>query len=65
MTYKVRVYDLTAMGFLTQADHFHDFHLESNEGLEDFARGLATTGFRHPDKPRWIMPSAIVWVEEA
>ena len=65
MTYKVRTYEVGAMGFLTQADHFHDFMFESLETLEEIARRLSATGFRHPGKNRWIMPSAIIWVEEA
>ena len=65
-TYKVRVYKVGAMGFLTKADHYEDFRLESAAGLEEFAKGLAITGFRHPEEEaRWIMPSAIVWVEVA
>lgn len=64
-TYKVRAYTVGAVGFLTQADHYEDFLLQSTAGLEEFAKELAVSGFQHPNKARWIMPSAIVWVEVA
>jgi hypothetical protein len=63
--YRIRAYKVGALGFLSQADHYDDFTLESTAELEEFAKALAITGFKHPHKPRWIMPSAIIWVEIA
>ena len=60
--FKVRVQNPTALGFLTQADHYRDYELESAELVEDFAARLAAKGFADPDG-RWIMPGAIIWIE--
>jgi hypothetical protein len=61
--YKVRTHVLTAFGFLTQADHYHDYDLESPEPLETFAGRLSSKGFLDQDNGRWIMPGAIAWIE--
>jgi len=61
--YKVRAHVLTAFGFLTQSDHYHDYELESSEPLEAFASRLASKGFLAPNGERWIMPGAIIWIE--
>ena len=60
--FKVRVYDVGAIGFFTQADGYDDHEFESELSLEDFARGLMKRGFQV--RNRWIMPGAIVWVEQ-
>jgi hypothetical protein len=62
--YKVRAQILGALGFFTQADHYQDYQLESSESLEDFAGRLAAKGFQDPSGSRWIMPGAIVWIEQ-
>ncbi len=63
--YKVRAQKLSAIGFLTQADHYKDYELNSPEPLEEFAANLALKGFFDPETERWIMPGAIVWIERA
>jgi hypothetical protein len=63
--YKVRTQKLSAMGFLTQADHYKDYELDSPEPIEEFAANLALKGFFDRDAERWIMPGAIVWIERA
>jgi hypothetical protein len=62
--YTVRVQNPKALGFLTQADHYHDYQLESSESLEELARRLAASGFRASDSSRWVMPGAIIWIEQ-
>jgi hypothetical protein len=62
--YKVRSQKLGALGFFTQADHYADFEIESNESLEVFAARLAAKGFQDSKSGRWIMPGAIVWIEQ-
>ena len=62
--YTVRVQKLGALGFFTQADHYQDFEMESSEGLEALAIRLASKGFLHPKGGRWIMPGAIVSIEQ-
>lgn len=62
--YKVRAQNPGALGFFTQADHYVDYEMESSEPLEDFASRLATRGFPDPKNGRWIMPGAIVWIEQ-
>ncbi len=62
--YRVRAQILGAFGFFTQADHYRDYDIESSESLEDFAGRLAAKGFLDPKGGRWIMPGAIVWIEE-
>jgi hypothetical protein len=61
--YKVRVHMLGLLGFFTQADHYEDFELESDETLGIFAKRLAQDGFHDESRGRWIMPGAIAWVE--
>ena len=63
--YKVRVHKLGWAGFLTQADHYQDFHMESGEPLKDFAKRLAQEGFEDPGSSKWIMPGAIMWIAVA
>lgn len=63
--YKVRVHKLGWAGFITQADHFQDFHIPSPEPLKDFAKRLAVEGFQDSESGRWIMPGAIMWIEVA
>jgi len=62
--YRVRAQNPKALGFLTQADHYKDFETESMEDLEAFASRLAAKGFPDSDGTRWIMPGAIVWIEQ-
>jgi hypothetical protein len=62
--YKVRVQNIGALGFITQADHYQDFELESSESLEVFAGHIAAKGFLAPKGDRWIMPGAIIWIEK-
>ena len=62
--YRVRAQNPRALGFFTQADHYQDFDMESSETLEDFAGRLAVKGFPAQDGSRWIMPGAIVWIEQ-
>jgi len=62
--YRVRAQKLGALGFITQADHYQDFEMESSESLEAIAGRLATKGFPDPGGSRWIMPGAIIWIEE-
>lgn len=63
--YKVRVHRLTLAGFFTQADHYEDFEFESSEPIETFAARLASKGFADPDDAtRWIMPGAILSIEQ-
>ena len=62
--YKVRVQNLGALGFVTQADHYRDYDVASSESLEDLAGRLAAKGFLDPKGDRWIMPGAIVWIEK-
>jgi len=62
--YRVRAQNPRALGFFTQADHYQDFEIESSEALEPFAARLAAAGFLDPDSGRWIMPGAIVWIEQ-
>ncbi len=47
--YKVRVHELGWAGFITQADHYQDFHMESPEPLKNFAKRLAQERFEDPD----------------
>jgi hypothetical protein len=62
--YRVRAQNPRALGFFTQADHYEDFDLESSEPLDAFAGRLAAKGFLDPKGGRWIMPGAIVWIEQ-
>ena len=62
--YRIRAQHLGALGFVTQADHYQDFEVESNESLEAFAGRLAAKGFPDSKSGRWIMPGAIVWIEQ-
>jgi hypothetical protein len=62
--YRVRVRTVGAIGFFTQADHYHDYNLEASESLGDFARHLADNGFQDSKSGRWIMPAAIVWIDK-
>ena len=62
--YRVRAQNPRALGFITQSDHYQDFEMESSETLEAFAGRLAAKGFLDPDGSRWIMPGAIVWIEQ-
>jgi hypothetical protein len=61
--YKVRVHTLIPAGFITHAEHYEDYNLQSPEPLEGFATELAAKGFADPANKRWVMPGAIVWVE--
>ena len=63
-SYKVRCQKLSALGFLTQADHYQDYEFESADSLEIFAAQLAAKGFPEPSSKRWIMPGAIIWIEQ-
>jgi hypothetical protein len=63
--YKVRAQSLSAIGFLTQADHYHDYEFETEESLEAFAHRIAASGFFDESGQRWIMPGGIVWIERA
>jgi len=62
--YIVRAQNPRALGFFTQADHYQDFEIESSETLEAFAGRLAAKGFPDSGSGRWIMPGAIVWIEQ-
>ena len=62
--YRVRAQNPRALGFFTQSDHDQDFELESSEELEAFAGRLAVKGFADSGSGRWIMPGAIVWIEQ-
>lgn len=62
--FRVRVENPVALGFLTQADHYQDHDLESSESLEEFAGRLAAKGFLDRSRGRWIMPGAIVWIDQ-
>jgi hypothetical protein len=62
--YKVRVHMLSPFGFLTQADHYKDFEIDSGESLEVFAERLASKGFHDEESQRWIMPGAIAWISQ-
>ena len=62
--YRVRVQNPKALGFLTQSEHYQDFELDSSETLEDLAGRLAAKGFLAPESTRWIMPGAIIWVQQ-
>lgn len=59
--FKVRVPKLGAIGFLTQADQHQDYDFETSETL---ASQLASRGFFDQGSWRWIMPGAIVWIEQ-
>lgn len=61
--YKIRVYVASAVGFLTQADHYEDYWLESSVPLKEFAHGLAQYGFSTNGGKKWIMPASILTVE--
>lgn len=63
--YKVRVYEGTMWSFVTQADHFMDYSIDSAESLPEIARRLAHDGFSSGDGRKWIMPGAIIFVEVA
>ena len=44
---------------------YQDYDLESSEALEAFACRLVAKGFQDPGSSRrWIMPGAIVWIEQ-
>ena len=62
--YRIRAQNPRALGFFTQSDHYQDFEMESREALEAFAGRLAVKGFPDSDSGRWIMPGAIVWIEQ-
>lgn len=62
--YIVRAQTPRALGFITQSDHYQDYDFESSETLEAFAGRLAAKGFPDQDGRRWIMPGAIVWIEQ-
>ena len=63
--YTVRAQTIGFAGFITQADHYQDYELQSSESLEDVARHLAAHGFLDPvGGRRWIMPGAIIWIEQ-
>jgi hypothetical protein len=62
--FKVRAYEVGAVGFLTQADGYKDYEFTVDESLEDFAKRLSRDGFLDPERRRWIMPGSIVWVEQ-
>jgi hypothetical protein len=61
-SFKVRVYDVGFAGRFTQADAYQDHKFDSDQSLEEFVKGLIKDGFRVRNK--WIMPGAIVWVEQ-
>jgi hypothetical protein len=63
--YKVRIHKLGWQGFITQADHYQDMEMESPEPLKEIAKRLAQEGFEDPDSGKWIMPGAIMWIEES
>jgi len=61
--YKVRVYEVGALGFFTQADGYMDYNFTSDDSLEQFARRLSREGFAVEDGRKWICPAAIITVE--
>lgn len=61
--YKVRVYEATAWGAFTQADHYQDYFFESDETLERFANRIGREGFAVKGGQKWIMPASILTVE--
>lgn len=58
----VRAYVATHWSFFTQADHFEEHHFTSKESLYEFATRIAKVGFGVGKK--WIMPGAIISVEQ-
>ena len=62
--YKVRVHKLSALGFLTQADHFEDHYLDFPDSLQTVAAHLAAKGFLDENGKRWIIPGSIAWIEQ-
>lgn len=60
--YKVRVYEVSVWGFFTQADHFNDYYIQSQESLMEIAKRLAREG-SCIDGLKWIMPASILTVE--
>jgi hypothetical protein len=60
----VRAQNPGVLGFFTQADHYADFDFESAETLEEIAARLAAKGFQEEKGGRWIMPGAILWIEQ-
>jgi hypothetical protein len=60
--FTVRVYVATAWSFLTQADHYEEYDIESSDSLETFSKKLAREGFLLGYKV--IMPGAILSVEQ-
>lgn len=62
--FKVRAHTVGAIGFLTQSDHYLDCDFESEEPLENFTGRMADKGFFDKQSRRWIMPGAIVWIEQ-
>jgi hypothetical protein len=60
--YKVRVHDVTAFGAMAQP--YKDYLLQSEESLGAFAERLSAKGFMDEAKHRWIMPGAIIWIEQ-
>ena len=59
--YRIRAESPGFFGMFTQ---YRDFDLESSDALEAFAGHLAAKGFQDPGGGRWIMPAAIVWIEQ-
>lgn len=62
--YKVRAQHIGAIGFFTQADHYRDYEMDSDESFEDFSGRIAAKGFLDPNSGRWIMPGGIIWIEK-
>jgi hypothetical protein len=63
MHYRIRAQNPRALGFFTQADHYKDFEIQSNDEIEALAARLASSGFQDTESGRWIMPGAIIWIE--
>lgn len=61
--YKVKVYVGTMWSFITQADHYDEYTVTSDEPLAKFAKRLAHEGFENRSG-EWIMPGAILGIRK-
>ena len=59
--YIVKTYNATILSFFTQADHFKEYWIQSEESYPDFRKRLMSDGLQDPaDEKHWLMPGAIL-----
>lgn len=61
--FTVRVYVATVWSMFSQGDHYEDYVVETKEPIGALAERLARQGF-NPEPGHWVMPGAIVHIEQ-